>query len=165
MNNRNLHSPTKLTEFARNFDTEPDTLLSKFVNKITYVYNSGYNSVNVIPTSSPVLNISNSTDVIGTSSQNSTPTHSSQLSLTSSPVQNSPSSSSKHQQPVYNADQTSPVEDNRLGDLNDQPRQIELPLVGGRINVRTPSNVLQRISNLMALRNNVITEFGCWLLF
>lgn len=48
--NRNLHSPTKLTEFARDFDIEPDTFFSKFVNKITNVYNSGYNTVNVVPT-------------------------------------------------------------------------------------------------------------------
>lgn len=47
--NRNLHSPTKLTEFARDFDIEPDTFFAKFVNKITNVYNSGYNTVNVVP--------------------------------------------------------------------------------------------------------------------
>lgn len=47
--NRNLHSPTKLTEFARDFDIEPDTFFTKFVNKITNVYNSGYNTVNVVP--------------------------------------------------------------------------------------------------------------------
>lgn len=45
--NRNLHSPTKLTEFARDFDAEPETFLTKFVNKITNAYNSGYNTVNV----------------------------------------------------------------------------------------------------------------------
>lgn len=48
--NRNLHSPTKLTEFARDFDIEPDTFFAKFVNRITNVYNSGYNTVNVVPT-------------------------------------------------------------------------------------------------------------------
>lgn len=48
--NRNLHSPTKLTEFARDFDIEPDTFFARFVNKITNVYNSGYNTVNVVPT-------------------------------------------------------------------------------------------------------------------
>lgn len=47
--NRNLHSPTKLTEFARDFDIEPDTFFAKFVHKITNVYNSGYNTVNVVP--------------------------------------------------------------------------------------------------------------------
>lgn len=57
MNNRNLHSPTKLTEFARDFDVEPDTFLTKFVNKLTNVYNSGYNTVNVVPTSSAAISI------------------------------------------------------------------------------------------------------------
>lgn len=47
--NRNLHSPTKLTEFARDFDIEPDSFLAKFVNRITNAYNSGYNTVNVVP--------------------------------------------------------------------------------------------------------------------
>lgn len=47
--NRNLHSPTKLTEFARDFDSEPETFFSKFVNKLTNAYNNGYNTVNVPP--------------------------------------------------------------------------------------------------------------------
>ncbi|XP_059613913.1 putative 1-phosphatidylinositol 3-phosphate 5-kinase [Phlebotomus argentipes] len=50
--NRNLHSPTKLTEFARDWDEEPETLLSKFVTKITNAYNASYNSVNVAPSTS-----------------------------------------------------------------------------------------------------------------
>lgn len=57
--NRNLHSPTKLTEFARDFDAEPETFLTKFVNKITNAYNSGYNTVNVVPQQN-VVNISGS---------------------------------------------------------------------------------------------------------
>lgn len=52
--NRNLHSPTKLTEFARDFDAEPETFLTKFVNKITNAYNNGYNTVNV-PTQNVVI--------------------------------------------------------------------------------------------------------------
>lgn len=59
--NRNLHSPTKLTEFARDFDTEPETFLTKFVNKITNAYNSGYNTVNVVPQQN-VVNISGSSN-------------------------------------------------------------------------------------------------------
>lgn len=49
MINRNLHSPTKLTEFARDFENEPDTFLNKVVQKITNAYNSSYNSVNINP--------------------------------------------------------------------------------------------------------------------
>lgn len=64
--NRNLHSPTKLTEFARDFDAEPETFLTKFVNKLTNAYNSGYNTVNV-PNQSVVI--------VGSSSSSSSPVH------------------------------------------------------------------------------------------
>ncbi|KAL9891944.1 1-phosphatidylinositol 3-phosphate 5-kinase fab1 [Glossina fuscipes fuscipes] len=46
--NQNLHSLTKLTEFARDFEEQPDTLLSRFVNKIHHAYNQSYNTVNDI---------------------------------------------------------------------------------------------------------------------
>uniref|UniRef100_A0A1A9W6H5 1-phosphatidylinositol-3-phosphate 5-kinase n=1 Tax=Glossina brevipalpis TaxID=37001 RepID=A0A1A9W6H5_9MUSC len=46
--NQNLHSLTKLTEFARDFEEQPDTLLSRFVNKIQHAYNQSYNAVNDI---------------------------------------------------------------------------------------------------------------------
>lgn len=52
--NRNLHSPTKMTEFAREFDEEPVTYFSKFVNKLTSAYNNGYNTVNIAPSQSVV---------------------------------------------------------------------------------------------------------------
>lgn len=40
--NKNLHSPTTLTEFARDFDEEPETIFSKLVNRFTTgIYNSG----------------------------------------------------------------------------------------------------------------------------
>lgn len=55
MINRNLHSPTKLTEFARTFDNEPENFLNKVVNRITGVYNSGYNTVNIVPSSSSAM--------------------------------------------------------------------------------------------------------------
>lgn len=52
--NRNLHSPTKMTEFAREFDEEPVTYFSKFVTKLTSAYNNGYNTVNIAPSQSVV---------------------------------------------------------------------------------------------------------------
>lgn len=52
--NRNLHSPTKMTEFAREFDEEPITYFSKIVNKLTSAYNNGYNTVNIAPSQSVV---------------------------------------------------------------------------------------------------------------
>lgn len=46
--NRHLHSPTQLTEFAREFEELPDTMFGKFVNRLTNVYNNSYNSVNEV---------------------------------------------------------------------------------------------------------------------
>ncbi|XP_065092864.1 putative 1-phosphatidylinositol 3-phosphate 5-kinase isoform X2 [Ochlerotatus camptorhynchus] len=44
--NKNLHSSTALTEFARNFDEEPKTLFTKIVDKITTgIYNTGSSAV------------------------------------------------------------------------------------------------------------------------
>lgn len=143
--NRNLHSPTKLTEFARDFDIEPDTFLAKFVNKITNVYNSGYNTVNVVPTSSQVLGIGQASGPSGSNvSKNSTPSHSSSASLTSSSA--SLTSEQQPQQPT-----TSVAE--QFDDAGDSDKLADLP----SSNVRTPSSVLRRISNLMAIRNNVNT--------
>lgn len=56
--NRHLHSPTKLTEFARDFEEEPETFFTKFVNKITNVYNTSYNTVNELPITSTSLSSS-----------------------------------------------------------------------------------------------------------
>lgn len=42
--NRNLHSSSKLTEFARNFEAKPETLLNKVVNRLTSVYAGSSNA-------------------------------------------------------------------------------------------------------------------------
>lgn len=117
--NRNLHSPTKLTEFARDFDVEPDTLLSKFVSKITNAYNSGYNTVNVIPTSSSVLNV----QTISNSS-----TYSTNIDSSCSP---STSVHAKQQSAKKNE-----IEDN-LQDINDSN------------DIETSNSVIDRIGGLM----------------
>lgn len=65
--NRNLHSPTSLTEFARVFDEEPETIFSKFVTKITNAYNNNYNSIN---TNTPSTSTSTSQLVTCESSDN-----------------------------------------------------------------------------------------------
>ncbi|XP_058834896.1 putative 1-phosphatidylinositol 3-phosphate 5-kinase [Topomyia yanbarensis] len=40
--NKNLHTPTSLTEFARDFEEEPSTIFNKLVNRLTTgIYNSG----------------------------------------------------------------------------------------------------------------------------
>ncbi|EDW35438.1 GL20634 [Drosophila persimilis] len=39
IHHQHLHSPTKLTEFARNFEDKPESLFGRVVNKIQNVYN------------------------------------------------------------------------------------------------------------------------------
>ncbi|XP_032292442.1 putative 1-phosphatidylinositol 3-phosphate 5-kinase isoform X1 [Drosophila virilis] len=45
---QHLHSPSKLTEFARNFEDKPESLFGRVVTKIQNVYNQSYNTVNDI---------------------------------------------------------------------------------------------------------------------
>lgn len=88
--NRNLHSPTSLTEFARVFDEEPETIFSKFVTKITNAYNNNYNSINTntpsTSTSTSQLVTCESSDipVNSTFNNNATPALSSSGSSSSS---------------------------------------------------------------------------------
>lgn len=134
--NRNLHSPTKLTEFARDFDIEPDTLISKFVSKITNAYNSGYNTVNVIPTSSSVLNVTTLSN--SSTSQNS-------FSTQSTDIQSfcSPSTSVSQQQSTTNNE----IEDN-LQDIDDPndtgASNSVIDRIGGLVN-RTPVRLLYAV--------------------
>lgn len=49
--NKNLHSLTALTEFARDFEEEPETMFSKLVTKFTTgIYNSGSSTSNLVKT-------------------------------------------------------------------------------------------------------------------
>lgn len=127
--NRHLHSPTKLTEFARDFDEEPETVFSKIVNKLHNAYNTGYNSVNEIP--SP-----------GGDGQVPAPNLSSQISVTSS------SRSDSSSVPC-----TSGI---------DVASLVSLESVNGNLQGtedRTMYNVLKRISNIVAAKNNVSHYF------
>lgn len=139
---RNLHSPTKLTEFARDFDVEPETFLTKFVNKLTNAYNSSYNSINN-PTSQSV------TVTAGTDAQPINP------SIFSRPA----SSSSISQQQMF-GDQISVI---TAASNSDTSTSIESSLNNNfspdPIENRTPHNVMQRISNLMAMKNNNLGSY------
>lgn len=54
--NRNLHSSTALTEFARDFDEEPETMFSKLVTKFTTgIYNSGSSTSNLVKTEDKIV--------------------------------------------------------------------------------------------------------------
>lgn len=125
--NRHLHSPTKLTEFARDFDEEPETVFSKIVSKLHNAYNTGYNTVNEIPSPGgdgqvPVI---------------LPPNLSAQVSVSSSRSDSSslPCSSGIDVASLVSFDSG---KDNLQGTED-----------------RTMYNVLKRISNIVAAKNNV----------
>lgn len=131
--NRHLHSPTKLTEFARNFDEEPETVFSKIVNKLQTAYNTGYNTVNDIPVPREDGSIPGPSVPI--------PTLSGQISVSSSR-----SDSSSLQCPT--GIDVASISNVSIESGNDNFQETE---------DRTMYNVLKRISNIVATKNNVST--------
>lgn len=172
--NRNLHSPTKLTEFARQFDEEPDTIFSKFVNKLTTAYNSNYNNVNIPPSSlqPPQQQQQQSINTAGSSNSNS---HSSSNSITTpteddSNSSNSPSinNTSREQSVDVTASLNDyPVVSGMSGTNNNNHHHLSAasststlfttPSTTSQSTTedRTQLSVMQRISNLIAMRSNV----------
>jgi 1-phosphatidylinositol-3-phosphate 5-kinase len=75
--NKNLHSKTQLTEFARNFDEDlKDTVLSKLVNKIYVACNSGSSDPSTSSLVAETQNDDATTNSISeTSSSNSLPSN------------------------------------------------------------------------------------------
>jgi len=67
LNHQHLHSPSKLTEFARNFEDMPESLFGRVVNKIQNVYNQSYNTVNDISSGSSSSSSSAPSQVVGKS--------------------------------------------------------------------------------------------------
>lgn len=123
--NRNLHSIKVLTEFARDFDDEEDTgILSQFVNKISNIVNTNYNTLSAYPSTS---------GTIGTSDETAS---------------QSPTSPSKGL-----AEGESDKRDVKAVAQPDKP--VELPLVDSENVGRTPLSVIQRISNMIAQKDNV----------
>lgn len=135
--NRNLHSPTKLTEFARNFDEEPETIFTKFVNKLTSAYNSNYNHLNVI---SPTTSSSSSSTIIVP-----------QVSITQLPEESRASTPS-----LNNSIQSDSSESKN--DENPSPKSSSKENSPDNPGDRTQTGVFQRISNLVAMRSNVSFE-------
>lgn len=126
--NKNLHSKTELTEFARDFEDVKDNVLSKLVNKIYETCNNPVKFTDESPQHPPLSPIE-------------TPTSSSTVAATS--AEPTPSSSSE----CYDKfDDNSSI--NSLGEYKVDPS------LG-----RTPSNVLKRISNLIAFRDNNLENY------
>lgn len=138
--NRNLHSPTKLTEFARDFDDEPETIFSKLVNKFTSAYNSNYNNLSVInpSSSSPSQSTSASTITINQDAQTSNcllPEIRDDSTSSLNNLVQSDSSEAKNDSSRSSSKENSPVNQS--------------------VGEPTQNSVMHRISNLIALRSNV----------
>uniref|UniRef100_A0A336MV61 CSON008086 protein n=1 Tax=Culicoides sonorensis TaxID=179676 RepID=A0A336MV61_CULSO len=126
--NRNLHSTKVLTEFARDFDDEEDTgILSQFVNKISNIVNTNYNSLSGYPSTSTNIETGEDGKKEGSG-------------------ENSPK---------------------REGDVKEKQEKVvlqpekpdELPLDSESAAGRTPLNVIRRISNLIAQKDNSLHNY------
>lgn len=131
--NRNLHSTKVLTEFARDFDDEEETgILSQFVNKLSNIVNTNYNSLSGYPSTSSQIGGSGGSEV-GSTGQKAASKNETEPELPEKKVEQVPTS------------------------LADK-KPDELPLDPASVG-RTPLNVIQRISNLIAQKDNVRKNF------
>lgn len=153
--NQNLHSTSKLTEFARDFEEEPDSIFGRFVNKIQNAYNQSYNTVNDLssvnqqsPTSS---NAAATKSVFYTDTAASPMTRDSSSSSLNSGVINQTAVT-----PTKTSSESSSVttEDTTIIDKTDT-----LPMEASE--GRTMVNVLKRIRTMMASKNNVSVSMIC----
>ncbi|XP_055916617.1 putative 1-phosphatidylinositol 3-phosphate 5-kinase [Eupeodes corollae] len=152
--NQHLHSPHKLTEFARDFEEEPETFLSKFVNKIQNAYNSSYNTVNDAPTGS-------------TSSGPSTPiapkpnSQSTFYAEVESISRNSSSSSLSSANKIGNSQTnqdgsgSTTTTEETTSESTEKTDEIHPEASEGR----TMLNVLKRISNIVAAKNSNLRNY------
>ncbi|EDV54978.1 putative 1-phosphatidylinositol 3-phosphate 5-kinase [Drosophila erecta] len=158
-NHQHLHSPTKLTEFARNFGDKPESLFGRVVNKIQNVYNQSYNTVNDISSGSSSSSSSQPVQVVGKSqffSDSQTPAAeiadvdtSSQHSVRPQPP-TTLSIRTNSETRGASTSSTTAAEDSESSD-----RVETLPLPTSEANQgRTVSNVLKHISNIVATKNN-----------
>ncbi|EDW02504.1 putative 1-phosphatidylinositol 3-phosphate 5-kinase [Drosophila grimshawi] len=169
---QHLHSPSKLTEFARNFEEKPESLFGRVVNKIQNVYNQSYNTVNDISsgsssttTNSGALQVGKSkfyaekaavnveagnddieSDIPRTSSSSSLSTNRPQPPTTLQLRLNSDTQSISSN---TTTNTTTTVEDSEANE-----RIYELPSEANQNQGRTVSNVLKHISHIVASKND-----------
>lgn len=136
--NRNLHSPTKLTEFPRDWDDEPTTLITKIKTKITSAYNTGYNIVNGAPAEfEPSSNHS-----------------------INSPMEEVPSSSATPlpTQPAFVTDEPSSSSSSLPSTSEPSVTSSEQPSMEMEVN-RSHSGILSQFSNMVAMKNGNLSNY------
>lgn len=147
---------TKLTEFARDFEEEPETFFGRFVNKIHNAYNQSYNTVNdlssVNPQSPTPSTTSNNTKSVFYADVNVQPDN---INIT-----RDSSSSSLNSNAIYQTKIN--VVGGGSGDTSSNTAD-DSSSVGGKVDTlpmeahegRTMVNVLKRMRTMMASKNNV----------
>lgn len=152
--NQHLHSPTKLTEFARDFeDEETDSILGRFVNKIQNVYNQSYNTVNeVVNTGADGNALAQVSKSCFNADEN--------IDAAGNPCISHESSPNKTINLYKSNEKSSSTTTNTKNIIIDKSKNetekqlLGLPNEGNE--GRTMVNVLKRMSNLMATKNSVI---------
>ncbi|EDW85898.1 uncharacterized protein Dwil_GK23306 [Drosophila willistoni] len=158
-NHQHLHSPTKLTEFARDFEDKPESLFDRVVTKIQNVYNQSYNTVNDI-SSGTSTNTSSSTGQVGKSKFYSPPSTELAAPATDLDINSSSSSSlaSSRPQPPTTLSLRSSSETRTISSVEDTEANEQIdeqhPLPSDANQGRTVTNVLKHISNIVASKNN-----------
>nr|XP_016929259.1 putative 1-phosphatidylinositol 3-phosphate 5-kinase [Drosophila suzukii] len=161
LNHQHLHSPSKLTEFARNFEDKPESLFGRVVNKIQNVYNQSYNTVNDISSGSSSSSSSAPSQVVGKSqffSESQAPVAEVadvETSSLSSGRPQPPNTLSIRSNSESRSTGTSTSINTTAEDSEAHERVEALPLPASEANQgRTVSNVLKHISNIVATKNN-----------
>ncbi|KAH8402497.1 hypothetical protein KR009_012395 [Drosophila setifemur] len=156
INHQHLHSPTKLTEFARNFEDKPESLFGRVVNKIQNVYNQSYNTVNDISSGSTSVQPIQVGKSQFFSESRTTPAE-------IADEETSSQSSGRPQPPTTlslrtnseTRSTTGTISSTAAEDSEANERVEALPLPTSEANQgRTVSNVLKHISNIVATKNN-----------
>lgn len=162
---QHLHSPSKLTEFARNFEDKPDTLFGRVVNKIQNVYNQSYNTVNDISSTQVGKSMfysekaGSQADTASDNTQNSS-SSSSSLSLTRPQPPSTLQLRTNTSTDAYSTSSTSNSNTTTAAvEHTDEAKERvgELPSEANQQQGRTVSNVLKHISNIVASKNNNVS--------
>lgn len=156
---QHLHSPSKLTEFARNFEDKPESLFGRVVNKIQNVYNQSYNTVNDISSGNSSVQVGKSMFYAEKKPSNAETENADVASEITHGSSSSSLSTSRPQPPTTlrlssnsTINTTSTTEESEANERVD-----ELPSEANQNQGRTVSNVLKHISNIVASKNNNVS--------
>ncbi|KAL7737544.1 hypothetical protein ACLKA6_007669 [Drosophila palustris] len=153
---QHLHSPSKLTEFARNFEDKPESLFGRVVNKIQNVYNQSYNTVNDISSGNSNVQVGKSMFY----AEKKTPNAETENADVATNIRRDSSSSSlstgRPQPPTtLKLSSSSTINTTTTAEESEANERVdELPSEANQNQGRTVSNVLKHISNIVASKNN-----------